>query len=121
MSEGTYSALGGSQRLAGANRQETAAKVADDAIATEGFDSQSIGLVGGADAMAADALVAAPLAGSVGAPIVFTGADGSLGNSTGTYLSARKTDFVAPGTGWIFGGPGAVPQQTADAATAAVQ
>ncbi|WP_369056373.1 cell wall-binding repeat-containing protein [Kineococcus terrestris] len=119
VSDATYTALGADQRLAGADRQETAARVADDAIATENFDPQSVALVGGADAMAADALVAAPLAGSRGVPVLFTGGDGTLGASTTAYLTARKADLT--GTGWIFGGPAAVPQATADAATAAVQ
>lgn len=121
VSDSTYTALGATQRLAGADRQETATKIADDAIATENFDSQSIGLVGGADAMAADALVAAPLAGSQGVPLVFTGGDGSLGTSTSTYLTAKKANYTTSGKGWIFGGPNAISAATASAATAAVQ
>lgn len=53
--------------------------------------------------------------------LVFTGFDGSLGDSTKAYLVAKKGNYVLPGTGWIFGGTPSVPQATADAATAAVQ
>ncbi|MEZ0163324.1 cell wall-binding repeat-containing protein [Kineococcus sp. LSe6-4] len=121
VSDAVYAQAGGTERLAGQNRQETAAKIADDAIATEYFDTQSVALVGGTDATAADALAAAPVAGSQGVPLLFTGFDGSLGASTSAYLAAHKANYTTSGTGWIFGGLPSVPQAAVDAATAAVQ
>jgi len=121
VSDATYTSLAGTSRLSGANRQETATKIADYAVASENFDSQSAGLVGGAANAAADALAAAPVSGSQGVPILFTAADGTLGSTTTAYLTSRKTDLAQPGNGWIFGGLSAVPQAAADAATAAVQ
>ncbi|MFD0481683.1 cell wall-binding repeat-containing protein [Kineococcus sp. GCM10028916] len=121
VSDAVYTQVAGTQRLGGTNRQETATKIADDVIANDNFDPQSVALVGGTDATAADALAAAPVAGSYGVSLVFTGFDGSLGDSTKAYLVAKKGNYVLPGTGWIFGGTPSVPQATADAATAAVQ
>jgi len=121
VSDAVYSKVAGTERLGGANRQETATKIADDVIANDDFDPQSVALVGGTDATAADALAAAPVAGSYGVSLVFTGFDGSLGDSTSAYLTAEKANYVLPGTGWIFGGLPSVPQATVDAATAAVQ
>ncbi|NAZ82813.1 hypothetical protein GTR02_13395 [Kineococcus sp. R8] len=121
VSDGTYTALKGTSRLSGANRAETATKIADYAVASEFFDSQSAGLVGGAAGASADALAAAPVSGSQGVPILFTDANGSLGATTTAYLTSKKTNLAPPGNGWIFGGLTAVPQAAADAATAAVQ
>jgi len=121
VSDATYTSLKGTSRLSGANRQETATKIADYAVASENFDSQSAGLVGGAAGAAADALAAAPVSGSYGVPILFTDANGTLGTTTTAYLTSKKASLVKPGNGWIFGGLAAVPQAAADAATAAVQ
>ena len=119
VSEATYAALGATQRIAGASRQETAALVAQEAITAEGFDPGSIALVGGTDATAADALAAAPVAGATGTPLLFTGGDGTLGTSTAEYLRGNAARFT--GRGWVFGGPASVPQAAVDAARAAVQ
>jgi putative cell wall-binding protein len=121
VSDAVYADVTGTQRIGGSDRQQTAALIADDAIATENFDTQSVALVGGSDAMAADALAAAPVAGAGGVPLVFTGFDGSLGDSTTAYLSSKKANYVASGDGWVFGGTTSVPAATADAATALVQ
>jgi len=121
VSDAVYTGVAATQRIGGASRQETAALIAEDAISTENFDSQSVALVGGSDAMAADALAAAPVAGAGGVPLVFTGFDGSLGDGTSTYLSSKKANYVASGDGWVFGGESSVSQATADAATALVQ
>ncbi|WP_432574345.1 cell wall-binding repeat-containing protein [Kineococcus sp. SYSU DK005] len=121
VSESTYTALGGTQRIGGADRQATAAAIAQDAIATENFDPQSVALTGGTDATAADALAAAPVAGSQGVPLLFTGFDGGLGAGTTAYLTAQKANYTRSGNGWVFGGEPSVRQATADAATAAVQ
>ncbi|WP_432544985.1 cell wall-binding repeat-containing protein [Kineococcus sp. SYSU DK002] len=121
VTEAVYGQVAATQRLAGADRQETAAKIADDAIATENFDSQSVALVGGTDATAADALAAAPVAGAGGVPLLFTGFDGGLGDRTSAYLTAHRADYVGAGDGWVFGGEPSVPQRTVDAATALVQ
>jgi len=61
------------------------------------------------------------VAGAAGVPLVFTGFDGGLGDSTASYLVAEKANYTTAGTGWIFGGESSVMQSTADAATAAVQ
>jgi len=121
VSDATYASLKATSRLAGTNRQDTATKVADYAVASENFDPQSVGLVGGAAGASADALVAAPVSGAQGVPVLFTDANGSLGATTTTYLTSRKADLAEPGNGWIFGGLTAVPAATAAAATAAVQ
>jgi putative cell wall-binding protein len=121
VSDAVYAQVKGTERLGGANRQETATRIADDVVAHDNFDPQSIALVGGTDATAADALSAAPVAGSAGVPLVFLGFDGGLGDSTSAYLTAKKANFVRPGTGWIFGGENSVKQATVAAATAAVQ
>ncbi|GAA0295985.1 cell wall-binding repeat-containing protein [Kineococcus aurantiacus] len=116
ITDAVYGQLGGTERIAGASRQETAAKVADDAIANENFDPQSVALVGGTDATAVDALAAAPVAGSQGVPLLFTGFDGGVGEGTSAYLTAHRADYA--GTGWVFGGEPSVSQATADAASA---
>ncbi|WP_380156113.1 cell wall-binding repeat-containing protein [Kineococcus sp. R86509] len=121
VSDAVYSQAGGTQRLGGTSRQDTATKIADYATASQNFDTQSVALVGGSDTTAADALSAAPVAGSQGVPLVFIDFDGSLGATTTSYLSAHKTSYTGRGTGWIFGGTPSVPQAAADAATAAVQ
>ncbi|WP_432510001.1 cell wall-binding repeat-containing protein [Kineococcus sp. SYSU DK001] len=121
VTDAVYGQVAGTQRLAGADRQETAAKIADDAIATENFDSQSVALVGGTDATAADALAAAPVAGAGGVPLLFTGFDGGLGDGTSAYLTAHEGNYVSAGDGWVFGGEPSVPQRAVDAATALVQ
>ena len=119
VSDATYAALKATQRIAGASRQETATLVAQEAIAKADFDPNSIALVGGADAMATDALAAAPVAGATGTPLLFTDGAGTLGTVTETYLKSRAAQFT--GKGWVFGGTTAVPQATVDAARAAAQ
>jgi putative cell wall-binding protein len=121
VSDAVYDQVDGTERLGGADRQETAAKIADDTIAHDNFDPQSIALVGGTDATAADALSAAPVAGAGGVPLVFLGFDGGLGESTTAYLVSKKANYTTAGTGWVFGGEPSVKQSTVDAATAAVQ
>ncbi|PRY10049.1 cell wall-binding repeat-containing protein [Kineococcus rhizosphaerae] len=121
VSDAVYAEAKGTSRLGGTSRQDTATKIADYATSSQNFDTQSVALVGGADATAADALSAAPVAGSQGVPLVFIDFDGSLGATTTAYLSAHKASYTGRGTGWIFGGTPSVPQAAADAATAAVQ
>lgn len=121
VSDAVYGQVAGTQRIGGANRQETASLIADDAIATENFDSQSVALVGGTDATAADALSAAPVAGAGGVPLLFTDFDGGLGASTSAYLTSKKANYAMSGDGWVFGGTPSVSQETVDAATALVQ
>ncbi|MGI4895832.1 MAG: cell wall-binding repeat-containing protein, partial [Janthinobacterium lividum] len=121
VSDGVYAQVKGTQRLGGTSRQDTATKIADYAVSSQNFDSQSIALVGGSDATAADALSAAPVAGSQGVPLAFIDFNGSLGATTSAYLTAQKANYTGRGTGWVFGGLPSVPQPAADAATAAVQ
>ncbi|GAB3461877.1 cell wall-binding repeat-containing protein [Kineococcus endophyticus] len=121
VSDAVYAQAKGTSRLGGTSRQDTATKIADYATSSQNFDTQSVALVGGADNTAADALSAAPVAGSQGVPLLFIDFNGSLGATTTAYLSAHKASYTGRGTGWIFGGTPSVPQAAADAATAAVQ
>ena len=108
-------AVGATARLAGADRQGTAVAVAEHAVREQGFTPGAVALVGADDRAAADALVAAPLAGSTGTPLLFT-AGATLGPAASAYLSAT----AAPGgTGYVLGGTSAVPQAVVDAARAA--
>lgn len=110
-------AVGATVRLAGADRQGTAVAIAQRAVASEpGFASGSAALVGSSDRSAADALVAAPLAGGAGAPLLFT-AGATLGPATSGWLSASAAALT--GKGYVLGGTSAVPQTVADTASAA--
>ncbi|WP_432563729.1 cell wall-binding repeat-containing protein [Kineococcus sp. SYSU DK003] len=121
ISEAVYTQADATQRLGGTSRQDTATQIADYATSSQNFDTQSVALVGGTDATAADALAAAPVAGSQGVPLLFLDFDGTPGATTTAYLSEHKANYTGRGTGWIFGGTSAVPQAAADAATATVQ
>ncbi|SDQ10581.1 Putative cell wall binding repeat 2 [Quadrisphaera sp. DSM 44207] len=115
--EDTALALGATSRLSDVDRQGTAIKVAQHAIEKEGFSVADLALVGGGDNNAADALVAAPLAGKGnGVPLVFTRGN-ALGQSTTDYIKANFAKLT--GKGWVFGGTAAVAQATAEEATKA--
>ncbi|GAB7190707.1 hypothetical protein NUM3379_14140 [Kineococcus sp. NUM-3379] len=117
VSESTYTALGGSQRLGGASRQETAVLVANHAVTLEFFDPNSIALVGGANGNAVDALVAAPLAGSRGVPVLFVQGNDAVGTVTADHLRSRAASLT--GEGHVFGGPAAVTANAVAQANAA--
>ena len=117
VSDDGYTAANATARLSGSTRQGTAVELAKYAIANEdGFDSGNIALVGSQDRNAADALVAAPVAGKAGTPILFTEGT-SLGSMTTEYLQSIAGDL--DGTGYVFGGRAAVPDNVAGEAQAA--
>ncbi|SDQ52673.1 cell wall-binding repeat-containing protein [Quadrisphaera sp. DSM 44207] len=118
VSESTYAALKGTARLGGANRQETAALVADDAIADEHFTRSNAALVSAGD-VPADALVAAPAAGATGTPLLFIESKDELGAATSGYLMKHAADLT--GRSWVFGGTAVVPQKVVEQAKAAAQ
>ena len=115
VSNSTYTSAGATGRLFGADRQSTAIEVAKDAIANEGFKSDSVALIGGNNNNAADALVAAPFAAQKLVPLLFVEGDG-LG-ATKAYLEANASKLT--GQGYIFGGTNAVSTAAATAATTA--
>ena len=117
VSDDGYTAANATARLSGSTRQGTAVELAKYAIANEdGFDSGNIALVGSQDRNAADALVAAPVAGKAGTPILFTEGT-SLGSMTTEYLQSIAGDL--DGTGYVFGGRAAVPDNVAGEGKAA--
>lgn len=116
VSTSTYTELDANNRLAGVNRQGTAVAIADYAVANEGFNRANAALVGPEDRNTADALIAAPLAGQTGTPILFTARDG-ISEETTKYLNDNAAALT--GTGYIFGGRAAVSDADAAAATAA--
>ena len=118
VSDATYSELGATQRLAGVNRQETSTVVAGWAIKNANFTDKNIALVGSATQNGADALVAAPLAGNSGTPVLFI-QGGELGQFATSYLKDHASNL--DGRGWVFGGTAAVSDVAATQATAAAQ
>lgn len=118
VSDATYGALGAKERLAGVNRQETSTVVAGWAIKNAAFTDKNVALVGSATQNGADALVAAPLAGSTGTPVLFV-QGGELGQYASTYLKDHASNL--DGRGWVFGGRAAVSDVAATQATAAAQ
>ncbi len=119
VSDGTYTALGATARLAGADRQATAAAVAEYAVASENFTFKNAALVGGNNANAVDALVAAPLAGSTGTPLLFIQGSASVSEPTRAYLDKHSANL--DDRGFVFGGTNAVSQKAVDEANAASQ
>ncbi len=98
-------------RLAGADRDETAAEVARFFVGNLDFDPANVGLATGADAFdGADALAAAPYLGAAQAPLLLTG---SLPQPTADFL-AEYADDVA--TLHVFGGDVVVDGDTVAAA-----
>lgn len=118
ISDAGYGAVGGTERFGGATRQETAAIVAENAVARENFTFESAALVGGRNENAADALTAAPLAGSTGTPLLFVEGD-SVGGATAAYLTKHKVNLS--GKGYVLGGDNAVSPKAAAEASAAAQ
>lgn len=118
VSQASYAALGATERLAGVNRQETSAKVAQWSLDNASFTDKNITLVGSATQNGADALAAAPLAGSTGTPVLFV-QGGELGPFAQAYLKAHASNL--DGKGWVFGGTAAVSDLAATQATAAAQ
>lgn len=118
VSDATYGALSGKERLGGVNRQETAVVVAGWALDNAYFTDKNVALVGSATQNGADALVAASLAGSTGTPVLFVQGD-ELGQYAEKYLKDHASNL--DGRGWVFGGRAAVSDKAAQQAQAAAQ
>lgn len=121
VSDATYTSLSATKRLGGATRQETAVKVADDAVATADFTHANVALVGGRDSNAVDALSASALAGATGTPVLFIQANEHVGGTTAAYLKANRLELTADSLGLVFGGTSAVSDTAVTEATAAAR
>jgi putative cell wall-binding protein len=103
-------------RYFGANRWETATKIADAAKTTFGFPHTSALLANGSPGTNfADALAGAPLGGLRQAPVLLTPRD-SLATETSNWLKANNSTIASV---VALGGPGAIAQTTLDAAQTA--
>ena len=106
-------------RVAGANRNATAAALAQVAVTPAGsggfgFDGKNVGLANGTNAFGGfDALAAAPYLGKNAAPLVLTG---SLPAETAAFLTTNNPTIT---TLHVFGGTTAVSAETVTAAEAA--
>ena len=119
VSDSTYTALKATDRLGGSDRQETAVLVAEYAVAKEYFTFKNAALVGGDNENAADALVAAPLAGSTGTPLLFIQDNDAVGTRTRDYLDKHSANLDT--FGFVLGGVNAVSEKAATEATVAAQ
>lgn len=111
-----YEAVDADDRLDGLDRAGTAVAVAEHAVRVEGFSAASVGLVSGSDQNTADALVATPLAGERGFPLLFSAGEG-IPAPTAEHLAAVAPQLT--GQGYVFGDTGAVPDAAVQAATLA--
>jgi putative cell wall-binding protein len=91
------------ERFAGANRSDTAAKIADYAYDDLGFDPELVTIATGAGFP--DALAGGPLGGELRSPILLTNNAGDPGQPTLALLRARADDLAS---GFVLGGPSAV-------------
>ncbi|CAA9383580.1 MAG: hypothetical protein AVDCRST_MAG35-2 [uncultured Quadrisphaera sp.] len=119
VSDSTYTALGANARLAGADRQATAVAVAEYAVASENFTFKNAALAGGNNQNAVDALVAAPLTGSTGTPLLFVQGNASVSEPTRAYLDKHSANL--DDRGFVFGGTNAVSEKAVLEANAAAQ
>jgi putative cell wall-binding protein len=103
-------------RVAGNDRTDTAAMVADHAIDNLGFVNTSVDLARG-DAFA-DALAGAPHAGKATAPLLLTAGPNSLGLPTRAWFTKRAPTLAA---GFILGGTGAISSAVEAEARAAAR
>ena len=104
-------------RFAGADRTDTAVRVAEWSIANAGFSNAHANLARGNDF--ADALAGGPHGGSDGpAPILLTLDPASLGATTRAWFAQRAPTLT---TGHIFGGTAAVSQAAENDAVAAAR
>jgi putative cell wall-binding protein len=104
-------------RVAGADRTQTAAELADQIeLAKLGWSNQAAYLATGAGF--ADALAGAALAGQQAEPIVMAAGDSALGPYTTGWLTAHAPTLASI---TIFGGTAAIDDPTAQAALNAAQ
>ncbi len=115
--EATAAALGADERLGGADRFETAVRIARFAVAQGGFRGTDVGLaagVGGSDGGdLADALTAGPALAGTGAPLLLAASTDDLGATTRAFLHEHASALT--GRAVVFGareavGPAAVEQ-----------
>lgn len=104
------------ERIAGVDRTDTAAKVADFEMSALGWPATHVELARGDDFP--DALAGATHAGKNKAAALLTSNPTTLGAPTKSWLSAHAATLAA---GHIDGGPGAVSQAVQDEATAAAR
>jgi len=102
-------------RLAGADRTQTAAAIANDAVTNQGFDLGTVYIARG-DSFA-DALVAGPLAGLNTNPILLTSTPTTLGAGIPSVLSGQAANVT---TLTALGLTGAVSVGTLNAAAASL-
>jgi putative cell wall-binding protein len=112
---GTYTSLGGTARIDGANRFETAAKIAASAVANEGFSGANVAVANGNDVAAVDSLTGSVVAGKNGVPLIFTNGTDANPAATTAYLTTNNAALT--GQLYVFGGTTVV---SAAAATAVV-
>lgn len=102
--EGALSSLGiTSERIAGANALETAARLANFEISHLGFATSHVDIARGDDL--ADALAGGPHAGLVPAPVLPTASPTELGGATAIWLAHQCPSITSA---HVFGGPLAV-------------
>ncbi|WP_432561383.1 endo alpha-1,4 polygalactosaminidase [Kineococcus sp. SYSU DK003] len=113
--EAVASVFGADDRIAGADRYETAVRIADHAIDQLGMPANGFGLANGSGDLA-DALASGPVLGRVGAPLLLTST--LLGPHVAGFLADRAATI--PDAGLVFGGAAAVPPAVVEAATTGV-
>ena len=101
-------------RLAGADRTQTAERIADYAIGSLAFDTDHVNLARG-DAFA-DALAGGPHGGKERAPLMLTAGPNTIGTSAPDWLRGWSATLS---TGHVLGGPAAVTDAVATSATEA--
>lgn len=105
------------ERVAGANRSDTATRLADFFMETFGYDATHVNLATGLDF--ADALAGGPHAGDLeAAPVLLVETEASLGAETAAWLRARCSTLT---TVHVFGGPHAVSDAVVQAAEQAAK
>lgn len=114
-----YADTGATARLGGVDRQDTGVQIAEYAVASENFTFKNAALVGGVNQNAADALVAAPLAGSTGTPLLFIDGNDAVGTRTGDYLDKHSANL--DDHGYVLGGVNAVSDKAVREATVRAQ
>ncbi len=119
VSDAVYADSGATGRLGGVDRQETAVLVAEHAVANEYFTFKNAALVGGVNTNAADALVAAPLTGATGTPLLFIEGNDAVGPRAGDYLDKHSANL--DDHGYVLGGTNAVSDKAVAEATARAQ
>ncbi|NAZ87210.1 cell wall-binding repeat-containing protein [Kineococcus indalonis] len=112
-------------RASGANRFETAANFATWALQNDVFDGTTAGIARGIGTGSlgandlADALVAGPVLGAAGGPLLLAQSATDLGAATTAWFAANADTLNAPGV--VFGGEGVISANTVAAAEEAAE